>query len=294
MSNSLDGVEIFQSGCWNSITFTDEDLDGIVDSFRALKLSGRVPIKQGHKGADCRDDDTQPALGWVSKIYRRGDKLLADLVDLAPSIVEQIKSKALKFCSVELLRNVKASNMVIPWVIDGLALLGASAPAVGTLKPLSARRLPLDFEESISFTRQENDDDMTTKEEFAALTKKHITMLFESAVREGRVLPRDREMFNRRFPDATAEDAESYIAQTPKPPKSAPASFSTGHTTVTPGSGRADFRLAEEAQRLVIERRNAGDPIPGQSFEQLLAAAKIVLTRDPDLGRAWADMAGEK
>src|SRR5213079_3506536 len=97
-----------------------------------------------------------------------------------------------------------------PWVLDAVALLGATAPAVGTLAPLKASRRPLEFDESISFTRQETDDRMST-EALTALTKKHIALLFETAVRERRVLPRDREQFTRRYPDASAEDAEAFI-----------------------------------------------------------------------------------
>lgn len=296
-TNTIVGANLFESGTHNGLTFTDSDLDGIVDSFNALKLAGRVPVKFGHRGPDTRTDGS-PALGWVQRIYREGSKLMGDITDIPTVVYNAIAKKLYKFVSIELLKGVRAGTAVIPWTLDAVALLGATAPAVGTLKPLlEASRAQLEFEESISFTRsEETDDDMTdtTKEEFAALTRRHIALLFETKVRAGDILPRDREMFNRRFPDASVADAEAYLAQTPKPPKTRETvSFATGHTTVVPGSGRADFRVLEAAQKVVLERRQVGDPLPGQSWEQLLAAAKLTVAREPDLAKAWQDAPGE-
>src|SRR5204862_7976137 len=121
---------------------------------------------------------------------------------------------------------------------------------------------------SISFTRpQENDDDMTT-EAFTALTKKHNALLLEDAVREGRILPRDREQFTRRYPDARVEDVEAFIKDTPRPPKAPDRVTMARGNDALVTSGRADFRVAEAAEKLILERRVAGDPLPGQWFEQ--------------------------
>jgi len=303
--SEINGAEIFSSGFWNGLKFDNDDLDGIVSAFNALKLAGRVPLRYGHSARVPKGDDASGetgALGWVQRIYRKGSKLLADIKDIPATVYEQIKSGQFKFCSVELLRNVGTTGGrgILPWVLDALAILGTSAPAVADLKPLNANmaRRALDFEESISFSKSEEDtDDMsdTTKEQFAALTKKYVSQLFEAAIKDGRALPRDREMFNRRFPEATAEDAEVFIRDTPRPPKLDRAvSLSTDHTTVTPGSGRADHRLLEAAQRLVLERRNAGDPLPGEPWQQLLAAAKLTFSKDSDLAAEWQSQPGER
>lgn len=140
MGKSLYGAELMAVGTWNEITFTDASLDGIATSFDALGLSGRVPLKFGHN-AEQPITDGQPALGWVSRVYREGTKLLADFTDMPTAVYELIRSGRYKFISVELLKNVLAGTRVLPWVLDAVALLGADQPAVGTLKDLQALTL---------------------------------------------------------------------------------------------------------------------------------------------------------
>lgn len=133
---SINGAEIFAAGEWNGLTFSEKDLDGIVASFNAMNLTGRVPLKFGHNGADARDG--APALGWVNRIYREGSKLFADMSSLPDVVYEAIKQGMYKFVSVELLKDVPANTRNIPWVLDAVALLGADQPAVGILKDLQA------------------------------------------------------------------------------------------------------------------------------------------------------------
>lgn len=156
MSKALYGAEIFAAGTWNGITFTGQDLDAIVTSFDALGLSGRVPLKFGHN-QDQPLTDGQPALGWVSRVYRQGEKLLADFIDMPTSIYEMVRSGLYKFVSVELLKNVMAGTRNIPWVLDAVALLGADQPAVGTLKDLQsltmARKIAFRSRARVAFQR---------------------------------------------------------------------------------------------------------------------------------------------
>jgi hypothetical protein len=138
----LKDAEIFQAGNWpgqnaSKVQFTEGDLDAIVSSFSVLSLAGRVPLKLGHDGADVRTSDSAPALGWVEAVRRSGNKLLADIRLTSDKLAEGIRAGAYKFVSIELLRNVQAHTRQIPWVLDAVALLGASAPAVGTLRELS-------------------------------------------------------------------------------------------------------------------------------------------------------------
>lgn len=186
---NLNDAEIFQTGSWPGsgaagITFTEADLDGIVSSFEALGLAGCIPIKVGHQGKDIRDDDTAPALGWVQSVRREGTKLLADIKFTSGKLIEGIRSGAYKFVSAELLHNVKAHTRLIPWVLDAVALLGATAPAVGTLRDLQAsmqsfsRRTGLRFSgERLAFKREDvnpplgESNDMDAAEVQAAIAK---------------------------------------------------------------------------------------------------------------------------
>lgn len=137
MTKYIKGAEIFAEGEWNNIQFSSGDLDSIVSSFDALGLSGKVPLKLGHDGDDPRSPLAQLALGWVTRVYRQGKRLLADfsMPDKAHALVGD---GFLRYVSVELLRDVKASTREIPWVLDAVALLGTDQPAVGILKDLQA------------------------------------------------------------------------------------------------------------------------------------------------------------
>lgn len=143
----LRGAEIFAAGTWPGsqlFTLTEQDVQGIVDAFEALRLHGRVPMKLTHDGPDQRDegfDESKAlAMGWVRKVWRDGKKLMADL-DVPDKVHKLIKEGYLKFVSVELIRDVRAFNRVIPWVLDAVALLGADQPAVGILSDLQALTL---------------------------------------------------------------------------------------------------------------------------------------------------------
>lgn len=143
MSKSLHGAEIMAVGTWNDITFTDSDLDQIANAFSGLSLSGRVPLKFGH-GVHETDQPFReglPALGWVDRVYRQGEKLLADFSNIPSVVYDAIKKGMYRFVSVELLKNVQAGTRILPWVLDAVALLGADQPAVGTLKDLQALTL---------------------------------------------------------------------------------------------------------------------------------------------------------
>lgn len=143
MSELIKDAEIFATGMWPGqgaagITFTEADLDGVVMAFNTLGLRGRVPLKMGHDGADARTDDSAPALGWIEAVRREGTKLLADIRLTSDKLAGMIRAGAYKFVSVEMLRNVQAHTRLIPWVLDAVALLGATTPAVGILKDLQA------------------------------------------------------------------------------------------------------------------------------------------------------------
>lgn len=129
-------AEIFSSGTWNGLTFTDDDLEAIVQSFEELGLGGRIPLKFGHND-EQRVTDGQPALGWVQRVWREGGKVFADLVSIPTVVFDAIKRELYKFVSVELLQDAERSGSRYPWVLSAVALLGADPPAVGNLGDLS-------------------------------------------------------------------------------------------------------------------------------------------------------------
>jgi TolA-binding protein len=164
------GIEIFSTGTWNKGTFSEADLDAMVESFDALELAGRVPLKLGHEGPDGRlvtgerdkngnykDPLSQLSMGWVQRIYRQGNTLYAD-IEVSDKVAKLIDDKFLKFVSVELYSEVRASRRVFPWVLDAVALLGTDNPAVGILKDIQtlamSARAPMAHSQHLMFARE--------------------------------------------------------------------------------------------------------------------------------------------
>lgn len=143
-TKTLSNVEIFAAGAWrpgnqggDSLAFSGADIDDIVAAFTERSSGGRVPLKLGHND-EQRVADGQPALGWVSRVWREGEKLLADFTDLPSVVYDAIQKGLYKFVSVELSRDVDTSGGLRRWALDAVALLGADIPAVSTLKDLQA------------------------------------------------------------------------------------------------------------------------------------------------------------
>lgn len=128
--HTLLGVEIFRVGDWNGDKFTEADLDEMVANFD--KVGFRPPVKLGHTN---NPDDR--AFGFVDKIRRQGDKLLADLSDVPEKVVDLIREKAYDAVSSEIFFNLKRNGETFRRALAGVALLGAQVPAVSGLKPLS-------------------------------------------------------------------------------------------------------------------------------------------------------------
>lgn len=129
-------AEIFAVGKWNGMEFTEEDLGSIAATFATLGDKMRVALKLGHND-EQQMTDGHPALGWVSKVWVAGDKLMARFTDMPQVVIDAIKKKLYKNVSVELDMDVKHKDSQYPYVLTGVALLGADIPAVNTLKDLA-------------------------------------------------------------------------------------------------------------------------------------------------------------
>ena len=129
-------AEIFAVGKWNGMEFSAADLTNITDAFATLGDNMKVALKMGHNQEQPMTDG-HPALGWVSKVWVAGDKLMARFTDLPKIVYEAIQKKLYKNVSIELDLEVKHKGNDYPLVLTGVALLGADIPAVSTLKDLT-------------------------------------------------------------------------------------------------------------------------------------------------------------
>jgi hypothetical protein len=151
----MTNVEIFSVGTWNDITITPQDNRDIVRNFGLLDQAERCPVKIDH-------NDDGPAVGWILALRCNSDcsKVLADIEIVDPQTETWIDRKQLQHVSVELLKNSTVNGKQYDgYVLDGLALLGATPPAVSNLKQLSkiaaARAMPpMSFESRATFRRE--------------------------------------------------------------------------------------------------------------------------------------------
>jgi len=129
-SNAIRGVEIFATGTHNGDTYTEKDLDDMVESFNSLDV--RPAVKVGH----TKDKVGAPAYGWIGNLRRAGNKLLADFTDMHDSVVQAIRERKYDRVSSEIYFNLKRGGQTFRRALKAVALLGAEVPAVAGLKPL--------------------------------------------------------------------------------------------------------------------------------------------------------------
>lgn len=134
---SLKAQEVFAVGKWNGMTFQLHDLEAMVKAFDLLKAVHKVPLKIGHT-EDQTPVGAQHALGWVSRLYIAGNKLMADFENVPEIVAKAMMAKLYRTVSIELSIEVNYKGQHYPFVVDGVALLGADLPAVNTLKDLEA------------------------------------------------------------------------------------------------------------------------------------------------------------
>jgi len=158
--------EIFSVGKWNGFEFTLNDLRKMATSFDSLKEVLQVPLKFGHND-DQPMTDGQPALGWVSDIYVKGQKLVAEFSDIPDIVYNAMERGMYRNVSVELDFDVNYKNSFYDFVLTGVALLGADLPAVNNLNSLTKYMA----RDSVhAFSKKENAD------YYAAVSHKSFTM----------------------------------------------------------------------------------------------------------------------
>lgn len=135
---TLRGIDLVKVGRWAASTGefnpTAADLVAAVEAHRAGVL--RKPVV--HLGHDGPMGDAAPALGYVDnlRVTDNGQTLVGDLVNV-PAAVAVLVPHAYPDRSVEALLDYTAPDgRRWSMVLTGLALLGAAAPAVASLRSL--------------------------------------------------------------------------------------------------------------------------------------------------------------
>jgi hypothetical protein len=145
MPKSLRNVEIFAVGRWKgnkAITVTSEDLDEMVRSFTDLssKVSGYKPfLKLGHQDQQkyFGQKTGAPNLGFVERIWRDGNKIIADFSNIPDDLLALIEQRRYNSVSIEMYPSVEHEGQTFKNVLTAVALLGAELPAVKGLRDLA-------------------------------------------------------------------------------------------------------------------------------------------------------------
>lgn len=144
----LKNIEILAVGKWKSnsgdVTFKQDDLDEIVSAFDELtgnpELNYEPPAKLGHDdGQKLLQKDGYPAAGWITKLSRAGDKLIADLKDIPGKIAAIIKAGGYKKVSAEVYSDYEIGGKKYPKVLKAISFLGGDIPAVKTIQDIVAQ-----------------------------------------------------------------------------------------------------------------------------------------------------------
>jgi hypothetical protein len=136
---SVKSCEIFAAGVHRGNLYTTHDLDRMVKNFRLAR--GRVdpPLSVGHEEDQSLLDNTGlPAAGWVTRLYRRGAKLLADFGGIPRSIAKLINGRAYRKVSAEVYDEPPegAPPGCSGRMLRRVALLGAELPQIKSLADL--------------------------------------------------------------------------------------------------------------------------------------------------------------
>lgn len=143
-------IEVFKTGthtdsAGNSAEYNQEDLSQIADNYNEALTkdsSAIAPIVKGHPKTN------DPAYGWVEKLKVNGNKLLAKLKDIVPEFAEEVQAGRYRKVSIALY----PSNL-----LRHIGFLGAIAPAVKGLEPVSFSENADFVEYSLEATKSETD-----------------------------------------------------------------------------------------------------------------------------------------
>ena len=145
---SISNLEIFGAGQHNAatgkVTVTEADLDEMVNAFNELNGSNLVKphLKLGHTEAQkwFGQKDGIPALGWIEKVWRVGNKLMANIADVPSALIDLIRQGRYHNVSAEVYwdAGLELNGKKFSRVLSAVSLLGVEMPAVKDLAGLAA------------------------------------------------------------------------------------------------------------------------------------------------------------
>ncbi len=156
-------IEIFRTGehtdsSGRKASYDAGALDKIAEIYNskvAESKSFAAPIVKGHPKTDA------PAFGWIERLARRGDKLLAKAIDADPKFVEEVRKGLYR----------KISMAIYPdMTLRHVGFLGAASPAV---KGLELAKFTDGDDFSVYANKMKYDDRTDSPDELTLLKKQN-------------------------------------------------------------------------------------------------------------------------
>ena len=199
MAGIIRNLEIFGTGTHRAstgpITVTEEDLDQIVEAFDALQGTNIVKphLKLGHTDTQkfFGQKDGVPSLGWIERVWREGQKLLADITDVPDALLDMIKSRRFHNVSAEVYIDapIEHEGKKFNRVLKAVSLLGIEMPAVKDLAGLAKALFQTEpihqFSDGSAVELEPKEPDMPPEkkvESTATFTQEQVDALVAAAV----------------------------------------------------------------------------------------------------------------
>ena len=127
---TLDGIEVFRTGTWRGRPHDEAALDQMVENFERLHDGREFPLYV----VDHPTNPTALMAGWASRLYRRGQTLLADFTHVPAAIADLWRQQAFRGVSPGIRYNYagfeETAGEALNIVFDHLALLTRKPPAI--------------------------------------------------------------------------------------------------------------------------------------------------------------------
>jgi hypothetical protein len=191
MAGTIQNLEILAAGTHNAstgrVTITEDDLDKIVENFGSLQGSNVVKphLKLGHTDAQkwFGQENGIPTLGWVTKVWKVGKKLLANIDGVPDALLDMFRQGRYHNVSSEIYLDpvIEFNGKKVSHVLSAIAVLGTEMPAVKDLAGLANALFASSFEDKVD---AEPVKLTLTQEERNMFTQEQVDSLIKSAVKE--------------------------------------------------------------------------------------------------------------
>jgi hypothetical protein len=240
-------VEIFETGVWKGQKYDEKDIDQFIDNFNKGVAEPYITIDHNPKATKEFSNALKAmALGFVDKLERKGNKLLAWFKQVPKTVADLIEAGALKKKSIEFYRNHVANGNLYKNVLQGVTFHGANGlPEVNTLSDFlslyksNLQTMDKPKEEIVSLQTKdkevskpmENEINLK-KDEYTELLKKSsqidvlqsqvesLTENFkkvksdnEKIIEENERLKKEHEDFEKNKKESLKKEADSYISK---------------------------------------------------------------------------------